>query len=235
MEDKRRFYRIPGKIKASYLSTSSDWNGMFCTNISRQGMCIGIPNHDNLKAGNELSLQCKMPNLSEPVLITGTIMWTKELDTYKDYPFICGLQFKELNPEHKRELLHYSYDTWYEKLKKGIPEDAVTVKAPQLVEELSNINTIFNVLVARYAAVENVKKTADVITIIVNQAKWAEWDRNEKHSNANRMHEVISAIDNNAKIFIRDTEGEKLAWMMHHDEGKNYMVVAGGSLSKTDN
>jgi hypothetical protein len=235
MEEKRRFYRMPGKIKASYLSTSSDWNGLFCTNISRQGMCIGIPYQENLKAGTELMLKCPIPTVTEPVLITGTIMWTKELDAYKDYPIICGLQFKEMNPEHKWELLHYSYDTWHEKLKKGIQDDAATVEAPRLREELSNIDAIFNVLVSRYAEVVNVKKAADIITIIVNQVKWDAWDRNQKHSNANRMHEVISAIDNNAKIFIRDTEGKKLAWMMHHDEGKNYMVVAGGSFSKTDN
>ena len=51
MEDKRRFYRMPGKIKASYLSASSDWNGLFCTNISHQGMSISIPYQENLKAG----------------------------------------------------------------------------------------------------------------------------------------------------------------------------------------
>ena len=52
---------MPGKIKASYLSASSDWNGMFCTNISRQGMCIGIPYQENLKAGTELTVKCTIP------------------------------------------------------------------------------------------------------------------------------------------------------------------------------
>ena len=131
MEEKRRFYRIPGKIKASYLSTSYGWNGLFCTNVSRQGMCIGIPFQEKLKAGTDLTLQCTMPNLTEPVTITGTIMWTKEHDVYKDYPIVCGLQFTKLNSEHKWELLHSAYEAWHENLNKDRRDDAVTVEAPQ--------------------------------------------------------------------------------------------------------
>ena len=81
----------------------------------------------------------------------------------------------------------------------------------------------------------SVEKTADGIAIIINPAKWAEWDRSRRHFYANKMYEVINAIDNHAKIIIRDTDGKTLAWMMRNDEGMNYMVVAGGSISKTDN
>jgi hypothetical protein len=229
MEEKRKFYRIPGQIKANYLrSAASDWHSLSGINVSRQGMGIGIPHQDNLKAGNELTLMCIVPTLPEPVVITGTIMWTKEFDAYKDYPIIGGLQFKEVNPEHKWELLHISYDAWYENLKKGNRDDAAPVEAPKFREELSNMDTMFNVLVTRYAAVENVKKTADGITIIVHPLKWAAWNKSQKHFYANRMYEVISAIDNTRKVFIRDKDEKKLAWMMRGDEGKNYMVVAGG-------
>ena len=198
-------------------------------------MSIGIPYQENLKAGTELTVKCPIPTLTEPVLITGTIMWTKELDAYKDYPIICGLKFKELNPKHKWELIHYLYDTWHKKLKKDRRDDAAAVEAPQLMEKLCNTDTIFNVLVSRYAEVKKVEKTIDGIAIIINPARWAEWDRSRRHSYANKMYEVINAIDNKARIIIRDTDGKTLAWMMRNYEGMNYMVVAGGSLSKTDN
>jgi hypothetical protein len=232
MEDKRRFYRISGKIKASYLNTSSDWNGLFCTNISHQGMGIGIPYQEDMKVGTELTLQCPIPTLTEPVLITGTIMWTKELDAYKDYLVVCGLQFKELNPEHKWELLNYLYNIWHEKLKQGGRDDAAALEVP---EDLSKRGTIFKVLVSRYAGIRSVEKTIDGLAVIFSAEKWAEWDRSRRHTYANQMYDVVRAIDNQARIIIKDTDGKTLAWMMRSDDGMNYMVVAGGSAVKTDN
>jgi hypothetical protein len=232
MEEKREFYRIPGKIKASYLNTPSGWNGLFCTNVSRQGMCIGIPYQANLKAGTELTLQCTVPNLTEPVLIKGTIKWTRELDAYKDYPIIAGVQFKEIAAEHKWELLNYSYQAWYENLKRERHGDAAAIKA---LEALSNRDTVFEVLVSRFPGVRGVEKTAEGMAIIFSAEKWTDWDSALRQTYANQMCDVVRAIDNHARIIIKDTEGKTLAWMMRSDEGTNYMVVAGGSDSKADN
>jgi len=102
MEDKRACYRIPAQEKADFcIYTAPVSNALFITDFSRTGLGFGLPYQCNIKQGDELDLIVKLIPLKKPMIITGTVMWTKFSDCYRDYAIAGGIKFKDTNSEEK--------------------------------------------------------------------------------------------------------------------------------------
>ncbi len=227
MEDKRRCYRFPVQGKASYFKYNPpDTNGLFMTNFNREGMGIGIPYRCNMRTGDELDLTMTISPLTAPMIVTGTVMWTKQSDCYRDYALLGGIKFKRIDTEQKWELLDCVYDKW--------SKQAHRVSNPSSEEQTlqqrpSEGTTVYNTGLDRFSIVESVSKILDTVAITVNDEKWSRLDRPRKHTLANTIYRTLDSSIKADHAYIENKEGKRLAWLLQGDTGSKYMAVAGGT------
>ena len=224
MDDKRRCYRFPVQGKASYFKDNPpDTNGLFITNFNREGMGIGIPYRYNLRTGNELDLTMTISPLTKPMIVTGTVMWTKQSDCYRDYALLGGIKFKRIDTEQKWELLDYVYNKW----SKQAHRVSNSSSAEQTLQQIPTEGTkVYNTDLELYSIVESVSKILDTIAITVNDEQWSRLDRPQKYTLANTLYRTLNSNMNH--VYIKNKEGKRLAWFLQGDTGNKHMVVAGG-------
>jgi len=230
MDDKRRCYRFPVQGKASYFKDNPpDTNGLFITNFNREGMGIGIPYRYNLRTGNELDLTMTISPLTKPMIVTGTVMWTKQSDCYRDYALLGGIKFKRIDTAQKWELLDYVYDKWSKQAHRVSSNAAPSSEEQTLQQRPSEGTTVYNNTgLDRYSIVESVSKVLDTIAITVNDEKWSRLDRLQKHALANTIYRTLNSSIKADHAYIENKEGKRLAWLLRGDTGSKHMAVAGG-------
>jgi Tfp pilus assembly protein PilZ len=224
VEDKRKCYRFPVQERAIYYKYNPpESNSLFMTNFSREGIGISSPYRYNMRTGDELDLTMTISPLTQPMTVTGTVMWTKPSDCYSDYLLLCGIKFKRIDTEQKWELLDYVYNKW----SKQAHRVSNSSSAEQTLQQIPTEGTkVYNTDLELYSIVESVSKILDTIAITVNDEQWSRLDSPQKYALANTLYRTLNSSMNH--VFIKNKEGKRLAWLLQGDTGNKYMVVAGG-------
>ena len=221
MEDKRKCYRFPVQERAIYYKYNPPAsNSLFMTNFSREGIGINSPYRYNMRIGDELDLTMTISPLKQPLIVTGTVMWTKPSDCYRDYLLLCGIKFKRIGTEQKWELLDYVYDKWSKQAHRASNSSS----AEQTLQQIPT--KVYNTDLDLYSIVESVSKILDTIAITVNDEQWSRLDRPQKYTLANTLYRTLNSSMNH--VYIKNKEGKRLAWFLQGDTGNKHMVVAGG-------
>jgi hypothetical protein len=228
VEDKRRFHRFPVLQRAKYYKLNPpESNSLFMTNFSRDGIGISIPYRYNIRTGDELDLTMTITPLTQPMTVTGTVMWTKPSDSYCDYLLLCGIKFKRIDTEQKWELLDYVYDKWNKQAHRGSNSSSTEQTLQQIPAEGTKA---YNTDLELSSIVERISIIQDTISITVNDELWSRLDRPQKYTLANTLYRTLNSNMNmkTDHMYIKNKEGKLLAWLLQGDTGNKYMVVAGG-------
>ena len=117
-------------------------------------MGISIPYRYNIKTGDELDLTMTISPMTQPMTVTGTVMWTKPSDRYRDFLLLCGIKFKRIDTEQKWELLDYLYDKWSKKAH-GVSNSSST---EQTLQQLPADDTkVYDTDIELYSIVESLE------------------------------------------------------------------------------
>jgi len=113
MEERRKYKRFPIQLNAQYLEENmGEWKECSVTNISREGMGICIYSHEKIDVDSILLLRITAPIKKEPIDVTGTLMWIRELKDNPRFNFVGGAMIIAIDPEDKWALLDYVYEDW---------------------------------------------------------------------------------------------------------------------------
>ena len=182
-----------------------------------------------MRTGDEFDLTMTISPLTQPMTVTGTVMWTKPSDCYRDYLLLCGIKFKRIDTEQKWELLDSVYDKWSKQAHRVSSNAAPSSEEQTLQQRPSEGTTVYNNTgLDRYSIVESVSKVLDTIAITVNDEKWSRLDRLQKHTLANTIYRTLNSSIKADHAYIENKEGKRLAWLLRGDTGSKHMAVAGG-------
>jgi len=113
MEERRKYKRFPTQLKALYLDEKTEeWKDCSVTNISREGMGICVYAQEIINVDSILQLKIIAPLKKEPIDVTGTLMWIRELKENPRFNFVGGAMIIAIDPEDKWALLDYVYEDW---------------------------------------------------------------------------------------------------------------------------
>lgn len=113
MDDKRKYRRFSILLNARYLEENKrDWHECSVTNVSREGMGVGIYSRERIAIGSVLQLEIAVPIQKELISAMGTLMWIKKLNGNPRFNFLGGLMLISMAPEDKWTLLDYVYEAW---------------------------------------------------------------------------------------------------------------------------
>lgn len=101
LREKRRFVRFHDDLKIKYNRIGSDPNldDVKVRNVSKKGLCIST--YEKLKKKDSLEIEIEIPGFSEPVKLTGSVMWVKELRSNDENGrrlFYTGIRIRDINP-----------------------------------------------------------------------------------------------------------------------------------------
>ena len=77
-----------------------------------------------------------------------------------------------------------------------------------------------------FSIVESVIKTRNTLVIKVDNEQWAKLDKVQKNIFTKTVHGFVNANVTVEDIYIKNKQGEKLAYLQKGEAGNNYMVVA---------
>jgi c-di-GMP-binding flagellar brake protein YcgR len=114
MEEMRQSTRFPIQMQARYLEKSNNaWYDFSTVNISRAGMAIELFPKEKFNRDSPFQSELILPSKKEPILITGDVMWTKEVNGNGGSHIIGGIRFTRIDESSKRNLLDYAFNDWY--------------------------------------------------------------------------------------------------------------------------
>ena len=117
MPENRRFNRIPIKLEAKYLfSSSNKENTCTVVDISRGGVKLEIDGHKRIRKGARIFLKIDSPAKSKAVSSLIDIYWTRKIETREGSKIIAGGQIQGMETtEHYAacRLLDYAFDYWW--------------------------------------------------------------------------------------------------------------------------
>jgi c-di-GMP-binding flagellar brake protein YcgR len=114
MEEMRQSTRFPIQLKARYLEKSNnEWYDFSTVNISRAGMAIELFPKEKFNIDSPFQSELILPSKKEPILITGDVMWKKEVNGNGGSHIIGGVRFTRIDESSKRNLLDYAFNEWY--------------------------------------------------------------------------------------------------------------------------
>ncbi len=105
MQERRRRIRINASLVVSYRLL----NTVFTTasrskNISVTGICLPFP--QRLEAGRCIDLEIQLLDFSDPIKVTGKVIWLKEISA-AEFPFQLGIEFIAIKPAAQDKLLQH--------------------------------------------------------------------------------------------------------------------------------
>ena len=116
MDERRRYKRFPVQLITRYLEDDKDeWKECAVTNISREGMGIGVYSREKIHMNSILQLEIVFPEKNEPIGVTGTLEWIRKLKGDSEFNFVGGVNVIAIDPEDKWALLDYAYEDWSKK------------------------------------------------------------------------------------------------------------------------
>ncbi len=116
MSENRRYNRIPIKLEAKYIFSSSNKENR-CTviDISRGGVKLEIDGQKRIRKGANICLKIDSPSKSKSVSSLVDIAWTRRVQNRGNPKIIAGGQIQEMKIiEHNPacRLLDYAFDYW---------------------------------------------------------------------------------------------------------------------------
>ena len=111
MEERRKSKRFPIQLSARCLGASEEeWTDCTVTNVSREGMGIDVLLKERMSPGEILQFKITIPTQEEPIKISGTLTWVKELEEKAGY--IGGITFFSMDSEKIWRLLDHANKNW---------------------------------------------------------------------------------------------------------------------------
>jgi c-di-GMP-binding flagellar brake protein YcgR len=96
MKGRRKFSRVPAKLKAQYRSEEEEeWKECTVIDISQSGMGITFLTREKIIVGSTINLKISLPKETEPINVKGTLNWIKP----RDNDFIGGIEVTVLTRE----------------------------------------------------------------------------------------------------------------------------------------
>jgi uncharacterized protein (TIGR02266 family) len=74
-------------------------------NLSEGGLFIATHVHKPL--GTQIEVSFKLPDMSEPVKVTGTVRWVREYSETSDTSPGMGVRFEHIGPEHTEQIRRF--------------------------------------------------------------------------------------------------------------------------------
>ena len=91
-------------------ASEEEWVECPVTNVSREGMGIDVILQERMHPGEILQFKITIPTQEEPIKISGTLTWVKELEGKAGY--IGGINFFNMDSEETWKLLDYANKNW---------------------------------------------------------------------------------------------------------------------------
>jgi uncharacterized protein (TIGR02266 family) len=101
LKRKRRSRRKPFVIRVDY-GTVDELFSDFSTNISEGGIFIETTKHH--LPGSPVRLEFSLPGATQPVRVSGRVIWVRKAGEAADGPPGLGVQFEDLSRETKEQI-----------------------------------------------------------------------------------------------------------------------------------
>jgi hypothetical protein len=113
MDERRKFIRFPIELIARYSENEvKDWKECSVIDISREGMGINIYAGEYISDGLILQMEITVPVQGDPIAVTGTLMWIREIKDDSRFNYLGGVKLLSIKPEDKWTLMDYAYQGW---------------------------------------------------------------------------------------------------------------------------
>ena len=113
MDERRKFIRFPTELISRYSeSGENDWKECSVIDISREGMGINVSAQEYISEGVILQMEITVPVQDDPISVTGTLMWIRELKDNPRFNYLGGVKLLSIKPEDKWTLMDYAYEGW---------------------------------------------------------------------------------------------------------------------------
>ena len=113
MDERRKFIRFPIELIARYSENDvKDWKECSVIDISREGMGINIYAGEYISEGLILQMEITVPVQGDPLAVTGTLMWIREVKDDSRFNYLGGVKLLSIKPEDKWALMDYAYQGW---------------------------------------------------------------------------------------------------------------------------
>lgn len=108
LRERRRFVRFGEQMRIRYslLHNAPAFRETRTSNVSKRGLCLIT--YEKLKKRTAMELEIDVPGFSRSLLVTGEVMWAKELQRHDEQGrrlFYAGIRFFKLSPENEAILL----------------------------------------------------------------------------------------------------------------------------------
>jgi len=118
MKEKRRFIRFILALKVDY--TTQKEPGILKTGTTKDVCAGGIQllTKEKLEKGKKVGLKIFIPDASNPVHLSGKVMWSKETAADDKLPYTAGIEFGKIEEDNKDTFLRFLCDLMYKKIEK---------------------------------------------------------------------------------------------------------------------
>ncbi|MFH1848306.1 MAG: PilZ domain-containing protein [Candidatus Omnitrophota bacterium] len=111
-EEKRRFLRLTAPVELEYTLENGDKiNRAVSKNLSALG--ISFTSRDKIATDTIMAIKLKVPNLKNPVHMTGKVVWAQALSAEDETTLDIGVEFIQIEEDNKNTFLKYLCDLIY--------------------------------------------------------------------------------------------------------------------------
>ncbi|MBL7130434.1 MAG: PilZ domain-containing protein [Candidatus Omnitrophica bacterium] len=111
MQDRRKFVRLNAAVEVDYIvldSESQQREHTATKNISAGGICLIA--HEQLRAGDILSLTFSLPNNESPIIVKGKVVWIKSFKVASEKEsYDVGIEFIDINEVNRERIDKYVF------------------------------------------------------------------------------------------------------------------------------
>lgn len=107
MREKRRFIRFDITLKVAYIVQKEPRTEKFgiTKDVSAQG--IQLLTIEKLEPGDKVDLKVSVPKALNPAHMKGVVVWSRESDISKNYPYSAGIDFWKIEEDNKNTFLKF--------------------------------------------------------------------------------------------------------------------------------
>ena len=112
IEEKRRFLRLTAPLELTYVLPDE---GRVHKAVSKDLSALGIRfvSQQQLEPGINMEIKLNVPNLKNPIHVTGKVVWHKKQSMEDNAPYDVGVEFVKIEEDNKNTFLKYLCDLIY--------------------------------------------------------------------------------------------------------------------------
>jgi uncharacterized protein (TIGR02266 family) len=103
-DSRRQHSRHNVELEVTMESETNFYMGL-TENLSEGGLFIAT--HVYKPLGTQIEVSFKLPDMSEPVKVTGTVRWVREYSETSDTSPGMGVRFEHIGPEHTEQIRRF--------------------------------------------------------------------------------------------------------------------------------